>query len=74
VTVASELATGLPITGACPPVAARREYFLAGTEPQGACLVQAGRMFAAEPLLGDSLSADTLGIDTARAPTPSRHP
>nr|MBA2571917.1 hypothetical protein [Gemmatimonadota bacterium] len=74
VTVASELATGLPITGACPPVAARREYFLAGTAPQGACLVQAGRVVAAEPLPDDLLPADTLGVDTARAPTPIQRP
>jgi penicillin-binding protein 1A len=57
VAVAADPATGAPLSGACPRTAARREYFLAGTEPAGACRLEGGRVVAPAP---DSVRLDTL--------------
>ncbi|HEX2091899.1 MAG TPA: PBP1A family penicillin-binding protein [Longimicrobiaceae bacterium] len=69
---------GTPLTAPCPVGPVRTEYFLAGTEPRGACvlregiLLPAGDTLPADSILLDSLPADTLAGDTLAAPLPPR--
>ncbi|HEX8208630.1 MAG TPA: PBP1A family penicillin-binding protein [Longimicrobium sp.] len=60
VAVAADAATRRPLSGACPAAAARREYFIAGTEPAGACRVLGGRVVAPARPAPDSLVPDSL--------------
>lgn len=73
--VATDGTTGLPLTAPCPTGPVRTEYFAAGTEPSGACVLQDGILVPAGDtlpadsiLLGDvppdTLAADTLAIDS----------
>lgn len=73
--VATDGATGLPLTAPCPAGPVRTEYFTAGTEPPGACVLQDGMLVPAGDtlpadsiLLGaippETLAADTLAIDS----------
>ena len=57
VAVAADPATRRPLTGPCPAAAGRREYFIAGTEPAGACRLENGRVVAPAP---DSVTLDTV--------------
>ncbi|HEX2187938.1 MAG TPA: PBP1A family penicillin-binding protein [Longimicrobiaceae bacterium] len=68
-------AAGAPLVAPCPAGPVRTEYFAAGTEPPGACVLQDGMLVPAGDtlpadsiLLGevppDTLAADTLAIDS----------
>jgi penicillin-binding protein 1A len=72
VAVAADPATGQPLTGACPATAARREYFLAGTEPSGACRLDRGRVVAPAPPPADSAAPDSLAPEPAEPDTAPR--
>jgi len=72
VAVAADPATGTPLTGSCPPAATRREYFLAGTEPAGACRVENGRVVAPQPAAPDTLLPDSLPITEPDTVAPRR--
>lgn len=61
VAVAADAATRRPLTGACPATAARREYFIAGTEPPGACRLENGRVVA--PRAADTARIDSLATE-----------
>lgn len=56
VVVAVDATTGMPLTAPCPAAAPRVEYFVAGTEPADACVVQGGRVVVP----ADTVPADSL--------------
>ncbi len=73
--VATDGATGQPLVAPCPAGPVRTEYFVAGTEPRGACVLQDGLLVPSGDtipvdsiFLGavppDSLAADTLAVDS----------
>ncbi|HEV2147608.1 MAG TPA: PBP1A family penicillin-binding protein [Longimicrobiaceae bacterium] len=72
--VATDGATGAPLVAPCPAGPVRTEYFLPGTEPPGACVLQDGLLVpSGDTLPADSVilgeipldaAADTLGIDS----------
>jgi 1A family penicillin-binding protein len=75
VSVAVEPTTRIPLVPPCPLAPARVEYFVTGTEPQGACIFRDGQLVPADTLPADSifldpLPADTLRADTAAVPPP----
>jgi 1A family penicillin-binding protein len=54
--VATDGATGAPLVAPCPAGPVRTEYFLPGTEPPGACVLQDGLLVPS----GDTLPADSV--------------
>lgn len=78
VSVAVDPATRIPIVPPCPATPARLEYFVAGTEPQGACAFRDGQPVPADTLPADSIfletvPPDSIAPDTTAAP-PARPP
>jgi penicillin-binding protein 1A len=61
VAVATDPMTGQPaLAPDCPPTAGKLEYFIAGTEPEAACVVRPATM----PAPPDSLPSDSVSLDS----------
>lgn len=58
-------AAGAPVSAPCPVGPVRTEFFRAGTEPQGACVLRDGLLVPA----GDTLPADSILLEAVPADT-----
>lgn len=63
--VATDPLTGQPALGECPAAPGKAEFFPAGMEPAGACVLRAAAVAAPDSLPADSVRLDSIPADTA---------